>query len=152
MFTQFFVIFYNDINEMNDCIKTLNSALKGYTRRITNPSDSGITLIETNKIRIKLVPASQEQKLLMHATRTNHTFHWNELNTADFCEMLAAFHGLDGKPPIKSPEIDDVQDIMIRATLNSNITKEDILKTNEADGLIGVFNLGLKCMLAYLNQ
>ena len=46
---------------------------------------------------------------------------------------------------------DDEQDKMIRATRKSDVTKQDLIDTFNKKGLIGVYNLGLKNMLDYLN-
>ena len=43
------------------------------------------------------------------------------------------------------------QDKIIRATRKSNVTKQILLDTFAEEGLIGVYNLGLKNMLDYLN-
>ena len=43
------------------------------------------------------------------------------------------------------------QDKIIRATRKSNITKQILLDTFAEKGLVGVYNLGLKNMLDYLN-
>ena len=43
------------------------------------------------------------------------------------------------------------QDIIIRATRESNVTNEILLDTFAEKGLVGVYNLGLKNMLDYLN-
>ena len=43
------------------------------------------------------------------------------------------------------------QDKIIRATRKSNLTKQTLLDTFTEKGLIGVYNLGLKNMLDYLN-
>lgn len=43
------------------------------------------------------------------------------------------------------------EDKMIRATNKANITKQDLLDTFTEKGLVGVYNLGLKNMLDYLN-
>ena len=45
----------------------------------------------------------------------------------------------------------NAQDKMIRATRKSNVTKQTLLNTFTEKGLIGVYNLGLKNMLDYLN-
>lgn len=45
----------------------------------------------------------------------------------------------------------DTQDKMIRATRKSNVTKQTLLDTFAEKGLVGVYNLGLKNMLDYLN-
>ena len=44
-----------------------------------------------------------------------------------------------------------IQDKIICATRKSNITKQTLLDTFAEEGLIGVYNLGLKNMLDYLN-
>ena len=44
------------------------------------------------------------------------------------------------------------QDKIIRATRKSNVTKQILLDTFAEEGLIGVYNLGLKNMLDYLND
>ena len=46
---------------------------------------------------------------------------------------------------------DDKQDKMIRATRKSDVTQQDLIDTFNEKGLIGVYNLGLKNMLDYLN-
>ena len=46
---------------------------------------------------------------------------------------------------------DDEQDKMIRATRKFDVTKQDLIDTFNEKGLIGVYNLGLKNMLYYLN-
>ena len=46
---------------------------------------------------------------------------------------------------------DDEQDKMIRATRKFDVTKQDLIDTFNEKGLIGVYNLGLKNMLDYLN-
>lgn len=46
---------------------------------------------------------------------------------------------------------DDSEDIMIRATIKSNVTQQDLINTFNEKGLISVYNLGLKNMLDYLN-
>ena len=43
------------------------------------------------------------------------------------------------------------QDKIIRATRKSNVTKQKLLDTFAEKGLVGVYNLGLKNMLDYLN-
>ena len=43
------------------------------------------------------------------------------------------------------------QDKIIRATRKSNVTKQTLLDTFAEKGLVGVYNLGLKNMLDYLN-
>lgn len=50
--------------------------------------------------------------------------------------------------------IDDIQDedIMIRAARKTNITKQDLLKTFDREGLMGIYNLGLKNMLDYMKE
>ena len=45
----------------------------------------------------------------------------------------------------------NTQDKMIYATRKSNITKQMLLDTFAEKGLVGVYNLGLKNMLDYLN-
>lgn len=58
----------------------------------------------------------------------------------------------------KSPEANNIsqmdlsEDMMIRASRKSGITKEDLMNTFTEKGLIGVYNLGLKSMLDYLND
>lgn len=50
-------------------------------------------------------------------------------------------------------ELDEqsTQDKIIRATRKSNVTKQTLLDTFTEKGLVGVYNLGLKNMLDYLN-
>lgn len=45
----------------------------------------------------------------------------------------------------------DTQDKMIRATRKSNVTKQTLLDIFVEKGLVGVYNLGLKNMMDYLN-
>ena len=45
----------------------------------------------------------------------------------------------------------NTQDKIIRATRKSNVTRQTLLDTFTEKGLIGVYNLGLKNMLDYLN-
>lgn len=44
------------------------------------------------------------------------------------------------------------QDIMIRATRESNISSKYLIEVFKQKGLIGVYNLGLKIMFDYLND
>lgn len=46
---------------------------------------------------------------------------------------------------------DDYEDKMIRASRKSGVTKQDLMDTFTEKGLVGVYNLGLKSMLDYLN-
>lgn len=41
---------------------------------------------------------------------------------------------------------------IIRASIYSGVTKEDLINTFNEKGLVGVYNLGLKSMLDYLNR
>lgn len=47
---------------------------------------------------------------------------------------------------------DDIIDAMTRATKNAKITKDDLICTYKLQGLIGVYNLGLKNMYGYLSD
>ena len=44
------------------------------------------------------------------------------------------------------------EDKMIRATTNAGTTKDDLIEVFCKNGLTGVYNLGLKNMLDYLND
>ena len=46
---------------------------------------------------------------------------------------------------------EDVDDIMIRASRKASLTKNDLFNTFQENGLVGVYNMGLKNMLDYLN-
>lgn len=52
---------------------------------------------------------------------------------------------------INDNEEDDSEDTMIRATRKSNVAQQDLIDIFNEKGLIGVYNLGLKNMLDYLN-
>lgn len=43
------------------------------------------------------------------------------------------------------------EDVFIKASKNAGLTQEYLLDVFNQTGLIGVYNLGLKCMLNYLN-
>lgn len=47
---------------------------------------------------------------------------------------------------------DDEQDKMIRTSRKANLSKEKLIETFESQGLIGVYNLGLKNMMDYLEE
>lgn len=51
----------------------------------------------------------------------------------------------------KIEEKDDYEDKMIRASRKSGVTKQDLMDAFTEKGLVGVYNLGLKNMLDYLN-
>ena len=48
--------------------------------------------------------------------------------------------------------LEEFEDDMIRAARKADLSKEVLLETFESGGLMGVYNLGLKNMLDYLND
>lgn len=47
-------------------------------------------------------------------------------------------------------ELDNMVDVMIKASNEANITKEQLVDTFNYGGLMGVYNLGLRHMYEYL--